>query len=142
MFPVEPFGCQKHRFSRVRTRGFEPPPSQLRTRSLVWRVCQFRHVRSLASHGPEFRQNLPFSQRPFLKHLLFFKYVTRLGCGSAALWFRCIVVPLDCCLPDCMADLPDRQARRCRGKTAFPLNNMGRLKNGHFGDVLCGVFLS
>lgn len=46
-FPVAPFGGPKRRYSRVRTRGFEPPPSQLRTRSLVWRVCQFRHVRSL-----------------------------------------------------------------------------------------------
>ena len=24
-FPVEPFGCQKRRHLRVRTRGFEPP---------------------------------------------------------------------------------------------------------------------
>jgi hypothetical protein len=64
-FPVAPFGGPKRRYSRVRTRGFEPPPSQLRTRSLVWRVCQFRHVRSLLQHAQEFRQKRPFSQRPF-----------------------------------------------------------------------------
>lgn len=63
--PVAPFGGPKRRYSRVRTRGFEPPPSQLRTRSLVWRVCQFRHVRSLLQHSQEFRQKRPFSQRPF-----------------------------------------------------------------------------
>ena len=64
-FPVAPFGGPKRRYSRVRTRGFEPPPSQLRTRSLVWRVCQFRHVRSLLQRSQEFRQKRPFSQRPF-----------------------------------------------------------------------------
>ena len=45
-FPASPFGGQKRRFLRVRTRGFEPPRPKSGTRSLVWRVCQFRHVRS------------------------------------------------------------------------------------------------
>ena len=69
-FSVQPFGCQKRRHLRVRTRGFEPPPSQLRTRSLVWRVCQFRHVRSLLGRKVKFRPRgkvsteLPSSSTP------------------------------------------------------------------------------
>ena len=34
-FPASPFGGQKRRFLRVRTRGFEPPRPKSGTRSLV-----------------------------------------------------------------------------------------------------------
>ena len=97
--PVEPFGRQKHRYSRVRTRGFEPPPSQLRTRSLVWRVCQFRHVRSLGCMAKSFDRIGLLVNAPFETHAVFQDSVST-ALPPVCIMFRQITAPLAYCVPD------------------------------------------
>ena len=44
---------------QVRERGFEPPRGIIPTRPSTWRVCQFRHSRSLACASTAYARPLP-----------------------------------------------------------------------------------